>query len=397
MTRAVTRTCTGIALARAGGAPLLVAACGRAPGRRGGGGRAPRHRCVAIAAELRERRSGAAGRIGGPPPGGDARRGSRRGRRPTRRRSGGRAASCRGWAAPRACTARARLRDPPGRAGNFADQLLAIEAQTDSAPGRSVPGPDRAAAVRRQPRGPPARSLRGRGRRPDVWLTSRVNAKKILQFLDDFDVELIGNGHVELSVYVRAHRATLRLTEHKTVVWLAEERALEAEVTGWLRELGVPRISAPPSLVTAGSAPHFHYRPAKSRDRKKLGQELYRQRLRRVDVVERGPAPDEQHYPTRRGDRATSSGAGARPTRRRNRPRSAARSRSGGRAVPPPGRAGHEQRAARRDRGGRGARRCRARTVSPPGPRPMAGSSGSPRYGAIARIEDSLAAGRPRR
>ncbi len=118
--------------------------------------------------------------------------------------------------------------------------------------------------------------------RTDVWLTSRVNARKILPFLDEHDVELIGNGHVELSVYVRAHRATLRLTEHKTVVWLAEDRALEAEVTGWLRELGVPRISP---LVTVAAAPHFHLRPARSRDRKKLSEELYRQRLRRVDSV----------------------------------------------------------------------------------------------------------------
>jgi hypothetical protein len=133
--------------------------------------------------------------------------------------------------------------------------------------------------------------------RTDVWLTSRVNAKKILHFLDDFDVELIGNGHVELSVYVRAHHATLRLTEHKTVVWLAEGRALEAEITGWLRELGVPRIAP---LVTVAGAPHFHLRPAKSRDRKKLGDELYRQRLRRVDTVEGGRAA-----PAEPGDRDT--------------------------------------------------------------------------------------------
>lgn len=116
----------------------------------------------------------------------------------------------------------------------------------------------------------------------DVWLTSRVNARKILTFLDDFDVELIGNGHVELSVYVRAHRATLRLTEHKTVIWLAEGRALEAEIAAWLRELKIPQVTP---LVTIAGAPHFHYRPVKSRDRKKLGGELYRQRLRRVDSV----------------------------------------------------------------------------------------------------------------
>lgn len=122
----------------------------------------------------------------------------------------------------------------------------------------------------------------------DIWLTSRVNAKKILRFLDDHDTELLGNGHLELSVYVRAHKATLRLTEHKTVVWLAEpgEGSLVEEVTRWFKELGVPRTS---SLVTVREGAHFHYRPRKSRDRKKLGDELYRQRLRKVDSVKNTP------------------------------------------------------------------------------------------------------------
>ncbi|MBA3457113.1 MAG: hypothetical protein H0T42_28780 [Deltaproteobacteria bacterium] len=116
----------------------------------------------------------------------------------------------------------------------------------------------------------------------EVWLTSRVNAKKILSFLDDHEDELIHNGHIELSIYVRAHKGTLRLTEHKTVVWLAEERALEAEVAGWLKELEVPRAEA---LTRVVNVPHFHYRLAKTRDRKKLGDVLFRQRLRRVDTV----------------------------------------------------------------------------------------------------------------
>jgi hypothetical protein len=123
----------------------------------------------------------------------------------------------------------------------------------------------------------------------DVWLTSRIDAKKVLRFLDDHDEELFGNGHVEISVYVRKHKATLRLTEHKTVVWLAEDRALEEEFGGWLRELSVPRER---ELVTVREAPHFHYRPAKSRDRKKLGDELYRERLRRVDSVKTQRARD---------------------------------------------------------------------------------------------------------
>jgi len=116
----------------------------------------------------------------------------------------------------------------------------------------------------------------------DVWLTSRVDARRILRFLDDHDDELVGNGHLELSVYVRRHKATLRLTEHKTVLWLSEDRALADDVRRWLGELAVPRVA---SLVTVRDAPHFHFRPAKSRDRKKLGDELFRQRLRKVDVI----------------------------------------------------------------------------------------------------------------
>jgi hypothetical protein len=122
--------------------------------------------------------------------------------------------------------------------------------------------------------------------RADVWLTSRVDARRILRLLDDHDEELLGNGHLELSVYVRAHRATLRLTEHKTVAWLASDRALEADVRRWLRELDVPEVDA---LVTVKDAPHFHYRPANSRDRKRLGDELYRERLRRVDTLRPTP------------------------------------------------------------------------------------------------------------
>jgi hypothetical protein len=118
----------------------------------------------------------------------------------------------------------------------------------------------------------------------DVWLTSRVNARSIIKFLDAHDEELFGNGHLEISIYVRAQKATLRMTEHKTVVWLADGGALEQEVKTWLHELKVPAVS---ELVTVSKGPHFHYRPAKSRDRTKLGEELYKQRLRKVDAVKK--------------------------------------------------------------------------------------------------------------
>ncbi len=120
----------------------------------------------------------------------------------------------------------------------------------------------------------------------EVWLTSRVNAKNIIAFLDDHEEDLIHNGHVELSIYVRAHKGTLRLTEHKTVVWIAEERALATEMAGWLAELEVPRTQ---TLTRVVAVPHFHYRLAKSRERKKLGEQLFRHRLRRVDTLRAAP------------------------------------------------------------------------------------------------------------
>jgi hypothetical protein len=116
----------------------------------------------------------------------------------------------------------------------------------------------------------------------DVWLTSRVNAKKILSFLDDHDDELITNGHIQISIYIRKHKATLRLTEHKTVVWIADDRELAADVARWFGELKVPHLD---KLDRITSVPHFHFRGAKSKDRKKLGEELFRQRLRRVDTL----------------------------------------------------------------------------------------------------------------
>ncbi len=116
----------------------------------------------------------------------------------------------------------------------------------------------------------------------EVWLTKPTDAKSVLRFLDDHEDDFIANGHVELSVYMRAHKATLRLTEHKTVVFIADNTALEADVSTWMTELGCAKTD---SLTTIAAGPHFHYRPAGTRNRVKLAELLTRQRLRRVDVL----------------------------------------------------------------------------------------------------------------
>ncbi|MEP6863957.1 MAG: hypothetical protein ABJE66_25240 [Deltaproteobacteria bacterium] len=118
----------------------------------------------------------------------------------------------------------------------------------------------------------------------DVWLTSRVNGRKIIRFIDDHDEELFGNGHVELGVYARAQKATLRLTQHKTVAWIGEERTLATELAEWLKELKVPQVTELPAVDDGA---HHHFRTANGRDRKKLADELYKHRLRKVDSIKR--------------------------------------------------------------------------------------------------------------
>jgi hypothetical protein len=118
----------------------------------------------------------------------------------------------------------------------------------------------------------------------EVWLTPRIGVKQVLRFLDEHDLDLLESGCVELAVYLRQERSTLRLTEHKTVLWTSVDRSTEGRVAQALRKLGVPEASEP---ILIASVPHFHTRPHGSRDRAALGRHLQRQRMRLVDRMDR--------------------------------------------------------------------------------------------------------------
>lgn len=120
----------------------------------------------------------------------------------------------------------------------------------------------------------------------EIWLTPRLrDLRKALRFLDDFDVDLLDNGHVDLSVYVREPRSTWRLTQHKTLVLLTDDPALRPRVVGWLAPADLPRVER---LASASAIPHLHYRPAASSDRVKLRTRLKRAGLRPVATVKDG-------------------------------------------------------------------------------------------------------------
>lgn len=121
------------------------------------------------------------------------------------------------------------------------------------------------------------------GATTDVWLTPRLkDVRRALRFLDDFDVDLLASGHVDVAVYVRSPRSTWRLTQHKTLILLTDDTAVRGRVQGWLEVGG---LTARDALPTVAGAPHFHYRPAGSSARARLLARLKKAGLRLVDTV----------------------------------------------------------------------------------------------------------------
>jgi len=116
----------------------------------------------------------------------------------------------------------------------------------------------------------------------EVWLTPRLDVKKAIRFLDDQDFELIENGHVELSIYLRKEKSTLRLSEHKTIVWLSDDPDTAARFLGWVNDAAETEIPEVSELVTLADVAHFHYRPPRASTRQRMLARLNSMKLRRV-------------------------------------------------------------------------------------------------------------------
>ena len=113
----------------------------------------------------------------------------------------------------------------------------------------------------------------------EVWLSPRLDAKRALRFLDDHDQEFLTNGHVEVACYLRNERSTLRLTEHKTIVWIAEDRSTEARLADAFAAHHVPQVQ---TQLTVANGPHVHYREAQASSRNKIIDRLKQLHLRKV-------------------------------------------------------------------------------------------------------------------
>jgi hypothetical protein len=122
----------------------------------------------------------------------------------------------------------------------------------------------------------------GNAAHTDVWLTPRINGKKAVRFLDDHEADISNNGHVEAAAYARHSKSTLRLTEHKTVLWVSDTHSTVAQVESWLATAKIPQVDALPDL---SSVPHLHYRIDGSSHRERMEKRVASMKLRRVDRV----------------------------------------------------------------------------------------------------------------
>lgn len=116
----------------------------------------------------------------------------------------------------------------------------------------------------------------------DIWLTPRINGKKAIRFLDDHQADLSNNGLVEIAAYLRSSNSTMRLTEHKTIVWVSHTESTLADMQRWLTIAKVPKLATLPEIA---ATPHWHYRVDKSSTRERMEKRLVAMRLKRVDRI----------------------------------------------------------------------------------------------------------------
>jgi hypothetical protein len=133
-----------------------------------------------------------------------------------------------------------------------------------------------------------------------VWLSPRIDVRRAIRLLDDHDAEWIDDGHVELSIYVRKEHSTLRLAEHRTIVWLSDDRSTRDRFAGWLAAANVPAAT---QLTRIADLAHFHYRGPRTHARPKLAAKLKSMQMRRVDQSSASKSPSEARDP--RGDGGT--------------------------------------------------------------------------------------------
>ena len=113
----------------------------------------------------------------------------------------------------------------------------------------------------------------------EFWTNENLNTvESITGFLATHAKDTIANGHVALTIYSSIGQTNLLIDTHKTIKVLTKSAKIERRMAAALRKLGFEELSEFHSLEYGYY--HWHYRPARSKSRKRLVAALKRDGFR---------------------------------------------------------------------------------------------------------------------
>jgi len=120
--------------------------------------------------------------------------------------------------------------------------------------------------------------------RTGIWLSPDWNSKRtVIDYLTTRKTDLFYSGFVEIAVYCRPQKCTLRIDDHKMIAFYSDSKKYLSEFVSNIERLGIQRHA--PFLTIARGFHHYHYRPTNSLDRIELVEALESDGFRLVDSL----------------------------------------------------------------------------------------------------------------
>ena len=112
--------------------------------------------------------------------------------------------------------------------------------------------------------------------REQLWTNEMLNTVALIAgFLESHWNDTVANGHVALTAYSSVGQTNLSIDTHKTIKVLTKSAKIQNRMAAALRRLKFEELAEFHSLEYGFY--HYHYRPARSKPRKRLIAELKRQ------------------------------------------------------------------------------------------------------------------------
>ncbi len=118
----------------------------------------------------------------------------------------------------------------------------------------------------------------------EIWLADPTfKNDKILSYIFNNQDGLINNGGIEIAIYCRKEKATLRITDHKIVNFYAGDMTLIDTFEENLQKLGLSKLKK--KRMLSRKYHHYHYCPLESLSADSFKQQLESDNFKKVDEV----------------------------------------------------------------------------------------------------------------